>query len=76
MKKTLIIFVGIFFFSCSSDNTTRDTADDANTRDAETIDESVEIGAGEEVSPQLDMEDDTAAFEVDTISNTTGTNQQ
>ncbi|GGG12869.1 hypothetical protein [Pontibacter amylolyticus] len=76
MKKTLIIFVGIFFFSCSSDNTTRDTADDANTRDAETIDESVEIGAGEEVSPQLDMQDDTAAFDVDTVSNTTDTTQQ
>ncbi|PVY39479.1 hypothetical protein [Pontibacter virosus] len=76
MKKTLIIFAGIFFFSCSSDNTTRDTADDADTRNTETMDESVEIGSGEEISPQLDMQGDTAAFEVDTVTTPTTTNQQ
>ncbi len=71
MKKTLIIFMGIFFFSCSSDNTTRDTADDTRG----TMDEDVEIGSGEEVSPQLDMQDDTAAFEVDTVTTPRRTNQ-
>ena len=76
MKKTLIIFVGIFFFSCSSDNTTRDTAGDADNRNTETMDESVEIGAGEEVSPQLDMEGDSAAFDVDTVSTTDTSNQR
>ncbi|PKV62800.1 hypothetical protein [Pontibacter ramchanderi] len=75
MKKTLIIFAGIFFFSCSSDNTTHDTAGETDTRNNETIDESVEIGSGEEVSPQLDMQDDTAAFEVDTVSTTNRNNQ-
>ncbi|MDX5418384.1 MAG: hypothetical protein LPK14_03515 [Hymenobacteraceae bacterium] len=66
MKKTLIIFIGIFFFSCSSDTTTHDV--ETETRDTETMDESVEMGSGEEVSPQLDMQDDTAAFEVDTVT--------
>ncbi|MBX0332307.1 hypothetical protein K3G39_03570 [Pontibacter sp. HSC-14F20] len=76
MKKTLIIFAGIFFFSCNSDNTTRDTARETDTRNTETTDESVEIGSGEEISPQLDMQDDTAAFEVDTISTPQQSNQQ
>ena len=66
MKKAFIIFIGIFFFSCSSDNTTRDTADD--TRNTDTMDESVEIGSGEEVSPQLDMSGDSAVFDVDTVT--------
>jgi hypothetical protein len=73
MKKTLIIFIGIFFFSCNTDNTTRDTADD--TRGTERMDESVEIGSGEEVSPQLDMEGDTGVFDVDTVTTPRRTNQ-
>ncbi len=68
MKKAFIIFIGIFFFSCTSDNTTHDTDRETDTRNTETMDESVEIGSGEEVSPQLDMQDDTAAFEVDTVT--------
>ncbi|SIT74947.1 hypothetical protein [Pontibacter indicus] len=76
MKKILIMLAGVFFFSCSSDNTTHDTAGDADNRNTETMDESVEIGAGEEISPQLDMEGDSAAFDVDTVSTTDTSNQQ
>jgi hypothetical protein len=75
MKKALIIFIGIFFFSCNTDNTTRDTAGDTDTRNTGTMDESVEIGSGEEVSPQLDMSGDTTAFEVDTITTPRRTGQ-
>jgi hypothetical protein len=73
MKKAFIIFIGIFFFSCTTDNTTYETERDA--RNTETMDESVEIGSGEEVSPQLDMRDDTAAFDVDTVTTPRRINQ-
>ncbi|MBF8965584.1 hypothetical protein I0P70_20200 [Pontibacter sp. FD36] len=73
MKKAFIIFIGIFFFSCTSDNTTHDTATD--TRGTESMDESVEIGSGEEINPQLEMQDDTAAFEVDTVTTPRRNNQ-
>jgi hypothetical protein len=72
MKKALLIFLCIFFFSCT-DNTTYET--ERETRNTETRDESAEVGSGEEVSPQLDMQDDTGAFEVDTVTTPRRINQ-
>lgn len=70
MKKLLIIGIGFFAFACSDANNS-----ETNT-DATTTDESVEIGSGEEISPQLEGLEDTARLEVDTLSNTDQINQE
>ena len=65
MKKLLIILLGTFAFACgNTDNETEGTNNEETT-----IEEEVEMGAGEEISPQLELEDDSAEnFEVDTVS--------
>ena len=72
MKKLLIILLGTFAFACgNADNDTEGTNNETTTE------EDVEIGAGEEISPQLELEDDSAAnFEVDTISSAREINEE
>ena len=72
MKKLLIILLGTFAFACgNTDNETEGTNDET------TIEEDVEIGAGEEISPQLELEEDSAEnFEVDTVSSAGEINQE
>lgn len=69
MKKLLIIGIGFFAFACGDANNTGTNTD-------ATTDESVEIGSGEEISPQLEGLEDTARLEVDTLSNTDQINQE
>jgi hypothetical protein len=65
MKKVLIILLAVFAFACSkAENKSEDT-----NRDIGAVNESVEKGAGEEISPQLEIDSDTARdLKVDTIS--------
>ncbi|WP_266203009.1 hypothetical protein [Pontibacter kalidii] len=75
MKKILFIALGAFTFACSdaSDNTTADEA----TMEENNMEESVEIGAGEEISPQLDLDSgENARLDVDTLSRKTVEEQQ
>jgi hypothetical protein len=70
MKKTFIVFFSIFLFSCGNNSDTHQDAD----RDATMNDQRVEMGSGEAVTPQLELED-SARLDVDTISSPTDTNQ-
>ncbi|WP_161890159.1 hypothetical protein [Pontibacter russatus] len=72
MKKLLIILLGAFTFACgNADNETEGTNNETTTE------EDVEIGAGEEISPQLELEGDSAEnFEVDTVSSAGEINQE
>ena len=73
MKKLLIILLGTFAFACGNGGS---EAEGTGSDEAMT-DEGVEIGAGEEISPQLEMEDDSAEnFGVDTVSSATEINQE
>jgi len=73
MKKLLIISLGFFAFACgNADNTTANDAENETTIQ----DESVEIGSGEEVSPQLEYDADSARMEVDTLTSATDANQR
>ncbi|RNI24121.1 hypothetical protein [Rufibacter latericius] len=61
MKKLLIISLGTLTFACGN-------TENSNL-DSNTADESVEIGSGDEISPQLKSESDSSnALEVDTVS--------
>ncbi|WP_276498963.1 hypothetical protein [Pontibacter litorisediminis] len=74
MKKIGIIALGAMAFACSesADN----TATEANT-DGPGIEESVEAGAGEEITPQVELDSgDNRRLEVDTISRETTEQQQ
>ncbi|NDK55793.1 hypothetical protein [Pontibacter fetidus] len=72
MKKLLIIALGVFAFACG------DTGNKENetTNDAPATEEGMDAGAGEDVSPQLEVDDDSARLEVDTISTATEANEQ
>jgi len=73
MKKLLIILLGTFAFACG--NTDNDAGNING--DATTIDESVDKGAGEEISPQLKFESDSNEnFEVDTVTSAESIEQQ
>ena len=77
MKKILIIGLGFFAFACSDANTTNEEAEVETTTTEETLgDGDVEIGSGEEISPQLEGLEDTGRLEVDTITTPTGANQE
>jgi len=68
MKKTLLLASGLLFFGC--ENANRTTEQETTTQTQTHTDESVEIGAGTEISPQLEgVEDSAARLEVDTVSN-------
>ena len=74
MKKLLIVLLGTFAFACG--NNAGSEPEDTNSGET-TIEEEVEIGAGEEISPQLELEDDSAAnFEVDTVSSAAEINEE
>ena len=60
MKKLLIILLGSLAMACG------DASDRSEGRET-AADEDVEIGSGETISPQLDL-DSADRFEVDTIS--------
>ncbi|QHL86365.1 hypothetical protein GU926_02465 [Nibribacter ruber] len=64
MKKVLMVATVLLGFGCGDSNTTttRQTTQDMAT------DESVEIGAGDEISPQLEGDDDSARLRVDTVT--------
>ena len=69
MKKLLIILPGTFAFACGDAGNT--------TKDAATIEESVEKGTGEEISPQLVADSDfMERFDVDTVSSSTEINER
>ncbi|NEM99109.1 hypothetical protein [Pontibacter burrus] len=69
MKKILIIGLGFFAFACNDTNTTNKESDNEATRTEEAAGENdVEIGSGEEISPQLEGLEDTGRLEVDTLS--------
>jgi hypothetical protein len=69
MKKILIIGLGFFAFACNDTNTTNKESDTDATRTEETTgDNDVEIGSGEEISPQLEGLEDSGRLEVDTLS--------
>ena len=78
MKKLLIIGVGFFAFACGDANTTNEEANtETEITNEETLgDGDVEIGSGEEISPQLEGLEDTSRLEVDTISSPIETDQQ
>jgi hypothetical protein len=70
MKKILFIALGAFTFACSdaSDNTTSEEA----TMEENNMEESVEIGSGEEISPQLELDSgENRRLDVDTVSSQT-----
>ncbi len=72
MKKVLIVALGFLTFACGESGNTA-----GNSNNGTNIDESVEKGAGNEVSPQLQTEGDSATrLEVDTVSSSTEANQQ
>ena len=58
MKKLLFILIGSLAMACG----------DGSGRQEATADEDVEIGSGEEINPQLELDSTDARFEVDTIS--------
>ena len=65
MKKILLLATGLLVFGCETQRTetTRTTTTETNP------DESVEIGAGTEISPQLEgIEDSASRLKVDPIS--------
>ncbi|WP_018479204.1 hypothetical protein [Pontibacter roseus] len=65
MKKLLFISIGLIAFACGGNNTDAEREDN-------TINEEVEIGAGQEQNPQLEMDSDSAEnFEIDTITSAT-----
>ncbi len=69
MKKLLIIGLGFFAFACSDANTTNEEAQTETTNEETLGDGDVEIGSGEEISPQLELDEDSARLEVtDTLS--------
>lgn len=77
MKKILIIALGFFAFACGDANTTNDEADTETTTTDETLgDGEVEIGSGEEISPQLEGLEDSGRLEVDTLSSPAEINQE
>lgn len=77
MKKILIIGLGFFAFACSDANTTNEEVTTETTTTDETLgDGEVEIGSGEEISPQLEGLEDTALLEVDTLSSPAEINNQ
>ncbi|WP_187261875.1 hypothetical protein [Pontibacter beigongshangensis] len=65
MKQLLFLLLATFAFACgNSDGNRTDT-----NREATTTDENVEIGSGNEINPQLELESDTSsALEVDTVT--------
>lgn len=69
MKKIFFIALGAIAFACSdaADNRTTGSEDAAGNT---AVDENVEIGAGEEISPQLDLDSaSNERLDVDTVSN-------
>ncbi|MBC5774732.1 hypothetical protein H8S95_11715 [Pontibacter sp. KCTC 32443] len=68
MKKLLIISLGLFIFGCNSNT--------GNDDEHATSEENIEVGSGEEVSPQLETTRDSASMEVDTVSSSTEIDQQ
>lgn len=60
MKKLLIILMGSLALACG--NSERSTENEA------AAEEDVEVGSGEEISPQLELDSADNRFEVDSIS--------
>ena len=58
MKKLLWIFLASVAVACGGGSDSREAA----------ADDDVEIGSGEEISPQLELDSTDARFEVDSIS--------
>ena len=68
MKKLLFILLGTFTFACgNADNNTDARNNEATTTNETLGDGEVEIGSGDEISPQLEVESD-SMLEVDTVS--------
>jgi hypothetical protein len=66
MNRILLLALGLLLFGCDTPNQTKEN----ESSNAETIkDESVEIGSGNEISPQLEgVEDSATRMKVDTIN--------
>ncbi len=69
MKKLLFLATCLFFFSCEKNTRNSEThSTETHSTDTKTT-ESVEKGAGTEISPQLEgLEDSASRLKVDTIS--------
>ena len=63
MKKLFLIFLAAVAIACG------DGANRAEDREA-AAEEEVDAGAGEEISPQLDLDSADSRFKVDTVSST------
>lgn len=72
MKKLLFILMVPFAFACGNgENTTETTENNATTE------EGVDIGSGENINPQLELESEAdSAFDVDTVSSATEIDEQ
>ncbi|TPE44055.1 hypothetical protein [Pontibacter mangrovi] len=70
MKKTFLILLATIAFACNN------TADNTTERET-TADEPVEIGAGEKITPQVELDSGTnKRLDVDTVSRKTIEKQQ
>lgn len=70
MKKLLVIALGFSLFACGNNN------EEAN-REDNTIDEEVQLGAGEVRNPNLELDADSAEnFEIDTVNSAEEINQR
>lgn len=70
MKKIFLIALGAVAFACSDAADNRTTGSENAAAGSTDVEENVEIGAGEEVSPQLDLDSaSNERLDVDTVSN-------
>ncbi|SFG47049.1 hypothetical protein [Pontibacter chinhatensis] len=70
MKKIFLIALGAIAFACSDAADNRTTGSEDAAAGSTAVDENVEIGAGEEISPQLDLDSaSNERLDVDTVSN-------
>lgn len=67
MKKLLILVLGCVALACGDGARDNDSSNRSTDREA-AADEDVDIGSGEAVSPQLELDSADNRFEVDTIS--------
>ena len=76
MKEVLLIALGFCAFACGDSGNTAGEATDNTTQESTTTDESLDAGSGEDISPQLEYDSDSARMEVDTLATATEANQQ
>ncbi|HEX8041015.1 MAG TPA: hypothetical protein VF490_17805 [Chryseosolibacter sp.] len=75
MKKLLFLFALSLVIRCS-DSRSRDREAGAKTEDYQEEDRGLDEASGKEISPQLQLDSTESRFKIDTISSSTGAENQ